>query len=448
MFKLTLSKMNCRCSYALNALLAQEGLFGLFLQMLPVDHHVAVLVAQHSLCTPCGTTANIVVEAKPVCYDVSLETFLLLVNFQPCILGGPVTTADCIVCQIGGALKCRFRCSRNVDSISLRTSLLCPRHQRPHLAVKIAVSIRCTVGCPTHGELSVVWHGRWVALPSSPPLPRVRIILTSIRKLIQTAAIHVHTNDDLLGLSVDTCVHMRVPIDVPGSARTRLLALAAASSVTLLPPASRADSAPATVKMEGLRGTGKATTFFPDFQVSPSGLQYKDFKLGTGDAFPKQGDKVSVDWTGVTIGYQGRYFQTRNKPKGGAFADSGFDVDYLIFQVGDRSVIPAIDECVQGMTAGGAQPQHTDSTLAPCRSGECVKRMLTAQRDLATGAPVSLPLCSRSLRRRDDRRHCDCPWQASAGSSCLLRLATQPMASRPWDLSRRLSLANGLSISS
>ena len=59
-----------------------------------------------------------------------------------------------------------------------------------------------------------------------------------------------------------------------------------------------------------------------------------------------------VDWTGVTIGYQGRYFQTRNKPKGGAFADNGFDVDYLVFDVGDGSVIPAIDECVQTMEPG------------------------------------------------------------------------------------------------
>lgn len=68
---------------------------------------------------------------------------------------------------------------------------------------------------------------------------------------------------------------------------------------------------------------------------------------------PRAGDKVLVDWTGVTIGYQGRYFQTRNKPKGGAFADSGFDVDYLVFSVGDGSVIPAIDECVQTMSEGG-----------------------------------------------------------------------------------------------
>ena len=50
-----------------------------------------------------------------------------------------------------------------------------------------------------------------------------------------------------------------------------------------------------------------------------------------------------VDWTGVTIGYQGRYFQTRNKAKGGAFEGDGF-TDFLTFVVGDGEVIPAIDE--------------------------------------------------------------------------------------------------------
>ena len=97
---------------------------------------------------------------------------------------------------------------------------------------------------------------------------------------------------------------------------------------------------------------GKATTQFSDFSRTSTGLQFKDFKPGDGSS-PRNGDKVLVDWTGVTIGYQGRFFQTRNKPKGGAFADSGFDVDYLVFNVGDGSVIPGIDEAVRTMKPGG-----------------------------------------------------------------------------------------------
>jgi hypothetical protein len=106
-----------------------------------------------------------------------------------------------------------------------------------------------------------------------------------------------------------------------------------------------------TVRMEGLRGEGKATTFYPDYERTVSGLQYKDYKLGSGPP-PRSGDRVTVDWTGVTIGYQARYFQTRNKAKGGAFAGDAF-LDFLTFTVGDGTMIPGVDEAVRTMSAGG-----------------------------------------------------------------------------------------------
>lgn len=140
------------------------------------------------------------------------------------------------------------------------------------------------------------------------------------------------------------------------TSRARLLSLAAAipSSSHFLSRALPAFAAPETVKMEGLRGEGKSTTQFSDFERTSSGLQFKDFKMGdSASASPRPGDKVLVDWTGVTIGYQGRFFQTRNKPKGGAFADDGFSVDYLTFNVGDGTVIPGIDEAVRSMKPGG-----------------------------------------------------------------------------------------------
>jgi len=110
-------------------------------------------------------------------------------------------------------------------------------------------------------------------------------------------------------------------------------------------------SSSSTVRMEGLRGEGKATTLYPDFSLSGTGLQFKDYKLGTG-VTPGASDRVLVDWTGVTVGYQGRYFEARNKPKGGAFEGDGF-LSYLSFAVGDGSVIPGVDEAVRGMKAGG-----------------------------------------------------------------------------------------------
>tara|TARA_B100000768_G_C11159921_1_gene324078 strand:- start:198 stop:593 length:396 start_codon:yes stop_codon:yes gene_type:complete len=42
-----------------------------------------------------------------------------------------------------------------------------------------------------------------------------------------------------------------------------------------------------------------------------------------------------------------------NKPKGGAFADDGFMQEPLAFTVGDKTVVPGIDEAVRGMAPGG-----------------------------------------------------------------------------------------------
>ena len=163
---------------------------------------------------------------------------------------------------------------------------------------------------------------------------------------------------------------MRFPLSKPPSSstpltRARLLSLAA------LLPASQRWLLPAvadTVKLEGLRGEGKSTTYFSDFTRTSSGLQYKEFKAGEGGA-PKAGDTVLVDWTGVTIGYQGRYFQTRNKPKGGAFADDGFAVEYLAFKVGDGTVVPGIDEAIQTMRPGSIRRVIVPAELGYPRDG-------------------------------------------------------------------------------
>jgi len=140
---------------------------------------------------------------------------------------------------------------------------------------------------------------------------------------------------------------LRAPSQVT---RQVLLKRAAAAAVVLPTSANAYETA---VRMDGINGPGKSKTLFSDFTSTDSGLQYKDYKPGQGGPSPKRGDRVSLEWTGVTVGYQGRYFETRNKPKGGAFADDGFLQEPLSFAVGDGSVIPAIDEAVQSMQAGG-----------------------------------------------------------------------------------------------
>jgi hypothetical protein len=142
-------------------------------------------------------------------------------------------------------------------------------------------------------------------------------------------------------------------------------ALCALGGLLVAPGPARAASD--EVRMEGLRGEGKKKTLFPDYELSDTGLQYKDFKVGAGAA-PTDGDRVQVDWTGVTIGYQGRFFQTRNKAKGGAFEGDAF-LDFLTFSVGDASVIPGIDEAVRSMRPGGIRRIIVPEEIGYPRSG-------------------------------------------------------------------------------
>lgn len=104
--------------------------------------------------------------------------------------------------------------------------------------------------------------------------------------------------------------------------------------------------------MPALQGKdyGKSRMQYSDYVSTPSGLQYQDLVAGTG-AEAKTGDTVVVDWSGVTIGYYGRPFEARNKPKGGAF--TGDEKDFFRFTVGDASIIPAFNEALQGMKVGG-----------------------------------------------------------------------------------------------
>ena len=97
---------------------------------------------------------------------------------------------------------------------------------------------------------------------------------------------------------------------------------------------------------------GKPRTYYPDFtQVKGSGLQYKVVKEGDPSGkIAKEGDKVSIDWEGYTIGYYGRPFQTRNKVKGGAF--DAKDSEFFRFIVGQGTVVGAIDEAVRYLKEG------------------------------------------------------------------------------------------------
>jgi hypothetical protein len=123
-----------------------------------------------------------------------------------------------------------------------------------------------------------------------------------------------------------------------------------------------ASLAPSVVKADELKGQfeyqpalqgldyGKPRTFYPDYkQVGNSGLQYKLVKEGDGK-IAKDGDRVSVDWEGYTIGYYGRPFQTRNKVKGGAFDST--ESDNFRWIVGSGTAIAALDQAIKVLKEG------------------------------------------------------------------------------------------------
>jgi len=133
------------------------------------------------------------------------------------------------------------------------------------------------------------------------------------------------------------------PVSVDRSRRFVLLGI----GLTILPNPSLAGEG------GNVRGTiaGKPETKYPDFQVTASGLQYRDVRMGSGPS-PSVGDRVVVDWEGYTLGHQGRPFAAKNKVKGGDFQG---DQDYCRWVQGQHTVIPALEEAVSSMKQGGVR---------------------------------------------------------------------------------------------
>ncbi|KAL3931264.1 MAG: hypothetical protein SGPRY_001196 [Prymnesium sp.] len=97
------------------------------------------------------------------------------------------------------------------------------------------------------------------------------------------------------------------------------------------------------------KGYGKEAMTYSDFNKATNGLLYKDGKLGSGSS-PQIGDRVVVDWTGYTIGYFGRPFETKKLKELDAKDD-----EFLRFEVGRGAVIPALEQGIMGMTEGGVR---------------------------------------------------------------------------------------------
>ncbi|KAI8468076.1 MAG: putative FKBP-type peptidyl-prolyl cis-trans isomerase 7, chloroplastic [Monoraphidium minutum] len=143
---------------------------------------------------------------------------------------------------------------------------------------------------------------------------------------------------------------------------TRRAALAAGGAALLAAPliaavgsaglAAAAEPLSALEPMDALKDKdyGKTRMSYGDFTKTDSGLQFLDLREGAGEA-PRPGQTVVVDWSGYTIGYYGRPFEARNKPKGSSF--TGENKDFYRFELGSGKVIPGFEEAIAGMKVGG-----------------------------------------------------------------------------------------------
>lgn len=124
------------------------------------------------------------------------------------------------------------------------------------------------------------------------------------------------------------------------------------AAIVVAQPSKADDQLSKYTPMDALKGKnyGKPRMRYNDFELTDSGLQYKDLKPGNGEV-PQPGDKVVIDWSGYTIGYYGRPFEARNKAKGSAF--TGENKDFYRFTVGEGQVIPAFEEAIATMRPGG-----------------------------------------------------------------------------------------------
>jgi len=130
----------------------------------------------------------------------------------------------------------------------------------------------------------------------------------------------------------------------------RRTALAIASALLVPSPVPAAESGGYAYQpaLEG-KGYGKSEMSYADFTKAPTGFLFKDAKVGGGRS-PEPGDRVVVDWTGYTIGYFGRPFETKQLK-----ALDNLDDTFLRFEMGGGSVIPAFEQCVLSMSEGGVR---------------------------------------------------------------------------------------------
>ena len=147
------------------------------------------------------------------------------------------------------------------------------------------------------------------------------------------------------------CAAPALHLSSPRFTRAAVLSAAAASVSTLGGKSAFAEPDRATFSniatQTPLPSDGKATS---QFVTSPSGLRYKDVKLGSGEV-ARKGDTVAIQYTGRLLNLNGKKFASTYETAKEA-ANAGI-AEPFVFTLGSGSVIPGLEELVTGMSKGG-----------------------------------------------------------------------------------------------
>lgn len=96
------------------------------------------------------------------------------------------------------------------------------------------------------------------------------------------------------------------------------------------------------------------------FEQLPSGVSYREYRAGTGDAVVQKGSKVGTEMT-----IRCRSFATAKEPGGLKYYTTNADTDFneLAFTVGSGSMLPGLEEGMMGMRKNAIRRVEVPSTM-------------------------------------------------------------------------------------
>mmetsp|Transcript_48841 Transcript_48841/g.90595 ORF Transcript_48841/g.90595 Transcript_48841/m.90595 type:complete len:293 (-) Transcript_48841:362-1240(-) len=218
-------------------------------------------------------------------------------------------------------------------------------------------------------------------VPLSPSSPTTTVLQSGrVRKEIPSLLSVRNCDDDLEIMSSGEKISgMSVTSrrSLLSSSSSAVLSMIALSTVVAYPDAALAGIDPSALKslrvegdasgaatrlkqIEAAKSGGMATDVDKPWEDLPSGVLFREYKEGRGDAVVEPGSKVGVEMT-----IRCKSFATANEPGGVKYFSTKDDTEFneLAFTVGSGEVPPGLEEGMMGMRRGGIRRVELPSTM-------------------------------------------------------------------------------------